>query len=78
MKEEEREMKVDRTRIECIIVWPEAGERVLLAASYRVTRSQRVRFLPRMPVTSSGFVGNCGKCRARKKRQIKHPNHLAA
>ena len=26
MKEEEREMKVDRTRIECIIVWPEAGE----------------------------------------------------
>lgn len=52
---------------------------MLLATPYRVTRSQRVRFLPRMSVTSSGFAGNCGECKARKKkRQIKHdPNHLA-
>jgi len=57
-----------------------SGTRVLLAAPYRVTRSQRVRFLPRMSVTSSGFAGNCGECKARKKkRQIKHdPDHLAA
>lgn len=39
-----REMKVERMQIECIIVWPEADENAIGCA---VTRSQRVRFLPR-------------------------------